>query len=71
MTERLRWVIIWSVLAVWILNFAAGLLSALLPVLNYEPQEGINGVFTSVVTVLWASSEWVKARRGKGGDRDG
>ncbi len=42
--DQLRAVLLWSVLVVWVANFVAGLV----PPLQYEPVESINGIFMAI-----------------------
>lgn len=44
MDDRLRWIVVITVLAVWVANFTAGVVSD-----SYEPRESINGIFMGIV----------------------
>lgn len=58
-SDRTRTVVLGVVTTVWAINFIAGLV----PRLDYEPSESINGIFMAIAGTLFALGG-----RGKNGD---
>lgn len=59
LTDKTRTTVIAVVTAVWAMNFVAGLI----PALEYEPDQAINGIFMAIVGGLFA----LGARKDGGG----
>ena len=49
-SDKTRTALIWVVTAVWAANFGVGLI----PPLDYEPDQTINGIFMAIVGGLFA-----------------
>jgi len=64
--DRTRTIVIGVVTGVWFLNFAAGLV----PALNYQPDQAINGIFMAIVGGLFALGA-AKKDGGSGGGGSG
>lgn len=60
-TSRMRTVVIAVVTAVWAANFAAGLI----PALEYQPDQAINGIFMTIVGGMVALGAREKKGEGK------
>lgn len=66
MSDRLANIVIGVVLAVWVANVAADMLS----INGYESRESINTAFTLTIGVAFAGRAWAKDRERRTDDKD-
>lgn len=69
MNDRTRSIVIWTVTAVWGLNFAMGLLASFIPSIQYEVKETYNAIFMAIVGGLFTVDRLLLNRdRDRGGE---